>query len=1557
MTGRLGYGGLGHLRLGTDDASTPVRVAQDVVEVIVATTSQQAVVAQDAVEVIVALTSQRARIYQAPVEVIETAPSSAYLYQAPVEVIESGPSNVIVGQVAAEVVYTPLPRWREKVANAGASHAWLLSDTGAIADDFIGDMDGDYVGSVTREVEGPRAVQSSVGAAFPAADGYVEFPEFSMWDTPSLTGSVYWIWDRYWSGSVDIIPIYFRKTFTVTGLSNVESALLRLNVDSGATVWVNGEYVASTTGVATSYLLNLTPYLVEGANVLAIRATTEGTSAGLLASAMLHFAGGIHQSFVSDNGWKATRTYTAGWNTVAFSETGWTTAYCQATYGGSPWGTVSAPTASTGGLPTGSNPRTVEAWVKTTSTDPTTVISYGSDQPSGRFTLLLNGETDIAVSTYDLEMGIDTDIDLVDGEWHNVAVSYDQSPGGTTIPLVFPGWSANGDRNRITPMFAPVSGSYLVIKIVDFDARTTDIGYMRSDNADNHSLEISGPGVYTLQLGSFSPGTEYFVYSYSGAYRADLAGSGALYCATEERTLTFYADGQSLGTAVYPTTLPTAVPAAVGFYGDECDTVTPDAAWYTRGITEPLLVNYDYRQDSSDQSSFPLYKPNRVADGDLLIVSIHLKGKSPAASTITPPAGWTLEDTHDYPPTPSGGLIYRAAIYSKVASSEGSTYTWGLSPATAYTASLSAFRNVSGVVDIVHHESTAIDGLAETGTVTTSGKGILFAAFQHSIYTGSSPYWSTPDGWTEIVDHGSGYYVQQEVCYKVVDSNEVVGPFGATLTSSTPTYFTSSTPHGAYLLLLGPHVPVSPITGDGAQYNNIVLDYRGDSFLRAFTDTGNDFELFAHIKGLANGSGYVGLCALDSTGKGISLYQWLSYSLYLDHITNYQYTFTTVGTTAVTIGDHWLNIKRVSGTWYGRGSNNGTSWSAWTTGITSNGAAITQIGILRATGTSGVYTVSLERLAYYGVSSPITGTSGASIGALADGSQGFDGDLYGVAVYPYPISLGAHIDHYAGDGYFSAEANFATSAVLDGSVVPFRLLFRAGYAAAASMPTVSSSIWEGFTIDPGYELTATLGGQPVIVVPAGGFSADTTFDALPVYQSPYAAYFTDSPFVAEDMLGWDLPHYGEEQRVEQDITAFTLDAPDTSSEWAAYGPEKSAWAIANITGDTPFVFTTEGTEFPTGIAIWNSGLSEVVTYTPSGEAPPTPVLAADDWATAVDWFPSLVVGIATAASIDPTTLSDTALSPVFAGSGRYCAWVKVVIPAGGTLTAQIDTISSGYDTVLSVYRDTVASVWTGDDDSGGSGTSKISSITMAAGRTYYILASSYYATVPVNPLWVRITPTLKTTSATLAKSMAVGGPLVRPEHVSNPSCETDTTGWTADYTGSPFYPGFPYLVTDPLQPQATFSRVVGDGPEGVSTTCLEAVFDTTWNQPVMYEIADSNFIGATYEATVWLKRISGSAVQWTVGRSMTDRSTPSGVTVPTSWTKYTFNWTSAADGGGVWFALANWGTSAATIRLAGLSVRRYWPTSAGATEATLTGTLPEGKYFVEVVKIREEPMP
>ena len=156
---------------------------------------------------------------------------------------------------------------------------------------------------------------------------------------------------------------------------------------------------------------------------------------------------------------------------------------------------------------------------------------------------------------------------------------------------------------------------------------------------------------------------------------------------------------------------------------------------------------------------------------------------------------------------------------------------------------------------------------------------------------------------------------------------------------------------------------IASVAGDGMKYLAL-FDAWGDAMTRPFTDPAADFEIMAHLVGLTDGGGMIGLCALDAAGAGRAFSYYNDGTTYNWKITSYTYDTTgslVPGTPA--IPDHWLRLRRVSGSWSGCYSTNGNAWSNWTTG-NADGRTITQIGILRAYFSGGSQTLGRGRFVY-----------------------------------------------------------------------------------------------------------------------------------------------------------------------------------------------------------------------------------------------------------------------------------------------------------------------------------------------------------------------------------------------------------------------------------------------------------------------------------------------------------------------------------------------------------------------------------------------------------------
>lgn len=157
---------------------------------------------------------------------------------------------------------------------------------------------------------------------------------------------------------------------------------------------------------------------------------------------------------------------------------------------------------------------------------------------------------------------------------------------------------------------------------------------------------------------------------------------------------------------------------------------------------------------------------------------------------------------------------------------------------------------------------------------------------------------------------------------------------------------------------------IASVTGDGTKYS-IYFDARGDAMTRAFTDTGQDFEIIAHVVGLGDGgSGMIGPCALDVNGTGMSASRHNDNSSYLWGVTTWAYNGTnTNGGATATLANHWIGLRRRGFCWSMRWSNDGTAWSVWA-GERFDNRVITQIGFMRSWDGGAAQTVSLERFVY-----------------------------------------------------------------------------------------------------------------------------------------------------------------------------------------------------------------------------------------------------------------------------------------------------------------------------------------------------------------------------------------------------------------------------------------------------------------------------------------------------------------------------------------------------------------------------------------------------------------
>jgi hypothetical protein len=147
---------------------------------------------------------------------------------------------------------------------------------------------------------------------------------------------------------------------------------------------------------------------------------------------------------------------------------------------------------------------------------------------------------------------------------------------------------------------------------------------------------------------------------------------------------------------------------------------------------------------------------------------------------------------------------------------------------------------------------------------------------------------------------------------------------------------------------------------DGVKYA-ITAAAQTDRLTQAFTDTGQDFEIIAHIKSLSGGQSMFGLVALDAAGTGVAFSPYNDANAYLWAVTTYDYAGTEAGEVKSAFTDFWLSLKRMGTNWYGGWAYPNGVWHR--TAAYSNAVTATKFGLARIY-TGATVTAQLCRFDY-----------------------------------------------------------------------------------------------------------------------------------------------------------------------------------------------------------------------------------------------------------------------------------------------------------------------------------------------------------------------------------------------------------------------------------------------------------------------------------------------------------------------------------------------------------------------------------------------------------------
>jgi hypothetical protein len=140
---------------------------------------------------------------------------------------------------------------------------------------------------------------------------------------------------------------YFRKVIDVPAGKKLKGGVFALTADNEFVLYCNGRAVARSDGESENWRVlkeaDLSFYLQEGRNVLAIVATNEGDKpnpAGLIGRYTIELGDGPVLTGSIDESWKCADREASGWTELDFDDAKWTAAKAVADFGGGPWGAI-----------------------------------------------------------------------------------------------------------------------------------------------------------------------------------------------------------------------------------------------------------------------------------------------------------------------------------------------------------------------------------------------------------------------------------------------------------------------------------------------------------------------------------------------------------------------------------------------------------------------------------------------------------------------------------------------------------------------------------------------------------------------------------------------------------------------------------------------------------------------------------------------------------------------------------------------------------------------------------------------------------------------------------------------------------------------------------------------------------------------------------------------------------------------------------------------------------------------------------------------------------------
>ncbi|MFA6101746.1 MAG: family 78 glycoside hydrolase catalytic domain [Victivallaceae bacterium] len=143
----------------------------------------------------------------------------------------------------------------------------------------------------------------------------------------------------------------FRKKFIIE--KAVKKAVLRIFCDTGYELFLNGRFVACVDEWSNMRDYDVTPFMVKGENIAAVRALNHAGHRGLTVELSISMKGGDTLSVVSNSGWRTIPEERWGWREADFNDDSWRNA-------------IEIPNATIG----------AEQWKSRPGNDPSKIIPY-----------------------------------------------------------------------------------------------------------------------------------------------------------------------------------------------------------------------------------------------------------------------------------------------------------------------------------------------------------------------------------------------------------------------------------------------------------------------------------------------------------------------------------------------------------------------------------------------------------------------------------------------------------------------------------------------------------------------------------------------------------------------------------------------------------------------------------------------------------------------------------------------------------------------------------------------------------------------------------------------------------------------------------------------------------------------------------------------------------------------------------------------------------------------------------------------------------------------------